>query len=125
MVLFSGIEIYAQRPIKKGEEITISYTSLLSSNRERRALLRTNWCFDCTCDRCSDPTERGTNLGTLVCKSCGEAAVLMESPLAFDSSYACSKCDASLGNFWLIHCRTYVGWVFSRAKLSAHLENTD
>ena len=93
-----SIEIRAQRRIEKGEEITISYTSLLSSTRRRRKMLSSNWCFDCECRRCADPTEFGSNLGTLRCQKCGIGSVRMKNPLDFESGYECDGCDAEISS---------------------------
>ena len=57
------ISIYSQVPIKSGEEITITYTSLLRPVLERREKLEYLWHFTCQCTRCQDPTELGTFIG--------------------------------------------------------------
>ena len=57
------ISIYSQVPIKSGEEITITYTSLLRPVLERREKLEYLWHFTCQCTRCQDPTEFGTFIG--------------------------------------------------------------
>ena len=59
------ISIYSQVPIKSGEEITITYTSLLRPVLERREKLEYLWHFTCQCTRCQDPTEFGTFIGKL------------------------------------------------------------
>jgi len=46
-----SIQIRAQRSLERGEEVSISYTSILTATAKRRALLKRNWCFDCTCQR--------------------------------------------------------------------------
>ncbi len=58
-----NISIYSQVPIKSGEEITITYTSLLRPVLERREKLEYLWHFTCQCTRCQDPTELGTLIG--------------------------------------------------------------
>ncbi|KAI1652353.1 SET domain-containing protein [Daldinia loculata] len=40
------------RPIKEGEEITISYIPNQATREIRQALLRKSWKFICTCNRC-------------------------------------------------------------------------
>ena len=74
------------------EEITISYTSLMTSTRTRRRLLRDNWCFECSCTRCRDPTEMGSHLGSLRCQQCREEGeeqgwMVMKDPMDFESEY--------------------------------------
>lgn len=43
------------------------YTNALWGTRERRAHLLSTKYFKCKCKRCSDATELGTNLSTIVC----------------------------------------------------------
>merc|ERR1719300_528912 len=54
--------LYAATDIKKGEKLTHSWTKnvLQTNTRERQKLLK-NICLNCECQRCSDPTEMGTN----------------------------------------------------------------
>ena len=59
----SSIRLRAQVDIKEGEEITIQYISHLFSNIVRREEILSNWMFQCSCSRCEDPSELGTDLG--------------------------------------------------------------
>lgn len=43
------------------------YTNALWGTRERRAHLLSTKYFECHCNRCSDATELGTNLSTVIC----------------------------------------------------------
>ena len=52
--------VRARSLIRLGEEISVQYLSALYGNFKRRKKIRDEWYFDCTCRRCSDPTERGT-----------------------------------------------------------------
>ncbi|TRY75019.1 hypothetical protein TCAL_07034 [Tigriopus californicus] len=95
------LALQAKVLIKKGDEITISYISPLQSTMRRQAKLRDKWFFECSCSRCQDPSENGTNLSSLKCK----ASVLNEdqpcqgiltSNLASKGSecaWTCSKCS--------------------------------
>ena len=67
LYLFVGIEIRAQREIKKGEELTIQYQSLFTGSRKRREMFRRVWYFDCECRRCQDPSELGSYLNAFIC----------------------------------------------------------
>lgn len=46
--------VYAVRPIRRGEEITIHY-GRAEPRAERRAWLKRNFGFDCSCEACSAP----------------------------------------------------------------------
>lgn len=102
----------AKMDIAKGEEITISYISILqvlllflSGNSvsqlifvnklqgrvKRRKKLREKWFFNCTCKRCLDPTEFGSHVSTLKCPSCtSDGLVIPKSGECEDQT--CTKC---------------------------------
>lgn len=56
--------------IPKGSIITTSYTQALKSTLMRREHLKQSKCFDCTCKRCSDPSELDTFIGAILCSQC-------------------------------------------------------
>merc|ERR1712123_308942 len=90
----------AQVPIPAGEEITIQYMTPMLGNVTRRRKIRKNWFFDCTCSRCSDPTELGTFASGVVCRDCikeGRDGVLLPlDSLDYDSEWRCSQDSCSL-----------------------------
>ncbi|XP_071534111.1 uncharacterized protein [Panulirus ornatus] len=92
--------VIASRPIKKGEQVTATYTHILSATTERRKHLRYGKFFDCMCARCSDPTELNTYFGALRCSQpgCG-GSILSTDPLrpANDAPWACDKCRYQVG----------------------------
>lgn len=51
---FTG-KLHATRDLAKGEEITISYTSITDPRAKRRAALAATYNFECTCRTCSLP----------------------------------------------------------------------
>jgi hypothetical protein len=51
---FTG-SVHAVRPIAAGEEVTVSYTHLLTSRDTRRARLRDSHLFECNCAFCCLP----------------------------------------------------------------------
>ena len=87
------LKVRAVRPITKGEEITDTYTSTMANTLYRRKQLKNTKYFDCSCPRCSDPTELGSHFSTLLCRApdCG-GFVLCRDPLDTSSSWACLKC---------------------------------
>jgi len=66
----NGISIKTSRPVKKGEELTICYTGLLTPNHIRQAVFKQTKHFECRCQRCCDPTERGTHPTAVLCTEC-------------------------------------------------------
>ena len=64
------LHLVAQTDIKAGQEITIQYMTPMLGNVQRQQKIRKNWYFDCSCARCSDPSELGTNLSGVVCEVC-------------------------------------------------------
>jgi len=71
------MEVYAQREIKKGDEIVISYTSLLTSLPRRQDKLACLWFFTCSCQRCVDPTELGSYMSSVACPACPKGGFLL------------------------------------------------
>lgn len=51
----------------RNEHLSTMYTNALWGTRERRAHLLSSKYFECQCNRCSDATELGTNLSTVIC----------------------------------------------------------
>ena len=53
-VMFEGrvASLRALRPIRKGEELSISYIELALPTSERRRMLQDGYCFHCQCSRC-------------------------------------------------------------------------
>ncbi|XP_076651495.1 SET and MYND domain containing, arthropod-specific, member 5 [Halictus rubicundus] len=81
--------------IKKGEHLSTMYTHALWATLARRAHLRDTKYFSCHCKRCSDPTELGTHLGTLICPQ-DNCFILPKDPLDFDSEWKCQSCPGTL-----------------------------
>ncbi|XP_063903884.1 SET domain-containing protein SmydA-8 isoform X2 [Zophobas morio] len=82
----------ATRPIKKGDLITVTYTQTLWGTLERRAHLKISKHFDCLCQRCSDPTEFGTYVGSIVCIRCQDGKTISCDPLDRQADWKCEKC---------------------------------
>lgn len=95
------ITVKAACSIKKGEHITTMYTHALWGTQARREHLKETKYFDCTCKRCSDPTEMGTNLSSLKCLGsetglCGGTQIPVD-PLNYKTEWACDKCVIKIG----------------------------
>lgn len=86
--------VKAVKPIRAGTELFSCYSGLLWGTPARRTHLYKTKHFLCKCDRCSDPTERGTLLGALKCFStqCPGCLLPIE-PLKLSSAWRCLECD--------------------------------
>lgn len=73
--------------------ISLSYCQPLQSTMQRRAYLRHSKCFDCLCQRCCDPTECETFIGSLICQRCKAANLLPDKPLDATSDWKCENCS--------------------------------
>ena len=73
----SRMEVYAQKMIKKGEEITITYTSLLTFAPDKKEKICNTWHFTCSCERCSDPSELGSFTSSVCCPGCPKKGFLL------------------------------------------------
>lgn len=86
--------VYAAMPIRKGAELTTTYTNLLWSTPSRRGHLLLTKQFPCTCLRCMDPTERGTYLAGIKCflKTCNGGLLLPTEPVSLSCPWKCNLC---------------------------------
>lgn len=91
--------VKAVKPIRAGAEIFSCYTGILWGTPARRAHLYKTKHFLCKCDRCSDPTERGTLLGALKCFSTECPGYLLPiDPLKSSSAWRCLQCEMRVPN---------------------------
>lgn len=67
------------------------YTHALWCTRTRREHLLNTKYFTCRCERCADPTELGTHLGTLQCP-CKKGLMLPNDPLNPNTDWSCNVC---------------------------------
>lgn len=94
-----SFRVSATRLIKKDEEIFTSYSQLLWSTNSRRMQNLISKQFLCTCKRCIDPTECGTNLSAIRCqnKACCGIVFPIES-INFRSNVKCTVCETIYDN---------------------------
>ncbi|XP_034481961.1 SET domain-containing protein SmydA-8 [Drosophila innubila] len=88
-----NIVFLAKRNIAKGEILSISYTQALRSTVQRRLHLKQVKCFDCTCARCSDPTELDTFAGSRMCEKCKVGKFISLNPLQNTANWKCQLCN--------------------------------
>ncbi|VVC31837.1 Zinc finger, MYND-type,SET domain [Cinara cedri] len=91
---FGCISVYAARKIAKNEHLSIMYTNALWGTRERQVHLMSTKYFKCSCKRCSDPTELGTNFSTIICnvKDFCKGNLTSKNPLDISSEWECDRC---------------------------------
>uniref|UniRef100_A0A182N405 MYND-type domain-containing protein n=1 Tax=Anopheles dirus TaxID=7168 RepID=A0A182N405_9DIPT len=87
MVLVATVDI------AEGAVIHASYTQPLLGTVQRRLALRQAKCFDCVCERCSDPAELGTHAGGFRCPNCRRAPglVLAVDPTNYRTAWRCQS----------------------------------
>ncbi|XP_041973687.1 SET domain-containing protein SmydA-8-like [Aricia agestis] len=86
--------VRAVKPIRAGQEIFACYSGMLWGTPARRLHLYKTKHFLCTCDRCADPTERGTFLAALKCFSSEcPGSILPIEPLKMNSAWQCLDCN--------------------------------
>uniref|UniRef100_A0A8D8X417 Protein msta, isoform A n=2 Tax=Cacopsylla melanoneura TaxID=428564 RepID=A0A8D8X417_9HEMI len=92
--------LIASMNIPKGFHISTMYTNALWGTQPRREHLAITKYFNCSCERCSDPTELGTYFSAMKClnehKDKDECWILPLNPLDNDSDWKCSSCSALL-----------------------------
>ncbi|XP_050670565.1 SET domain-containing protein SmydA-8-like [Leptidea sinapis] len=91
--------VRAVKPIPAGTELTTCYSGLLWGTPARRLHLFKTKHFWCKCDRCADPTERGTLLSALKCfePSCASSLIPIE-PLKSSTAWRCLDCGLRVPN---------------------------
>jgi len=93
------VRLRAQRKIKAGEEITIQYLSFMYGHLRRKSDIRDCWLFDCSCERCVDPTELGSKMSAHRCSldDCnGDVLPVHGSDFVIDD-WICYKCGKKYG----------------------------
>ena len=88
-----SIQVIAKVRIEAGQEITNQYMKADKPTIIRRTFLRQKWFFNCVCCRCSDPTECGSHLSSILCHKCG-GAVVPANCLDSQSDWSCLQCEA-------------------------------
>ena len=88
-----SVEIRAKVRIKADEEITNQYSKPDKCTLIRRHLMREKWFFDCSCPRCTDPTELGSHYSSLLCSNqkCS-GPIMSTNPLDNLANWACHLC---------------------------------
>ncbi|XP_073942058.1 SET domain-containing protein SmydA-8-like isoform X1 [Choristoneura fumiferana] len=85
--------VKASKHIQAGTEIFTCYSGFLWGTPSRQAQLYKTKHFLCKCDRCADPTERGTMLAALKCFSTECPGNLLPiQPLNTTSAWQCLEC---------------------------------
>ena len=84
--------LLAKRDIQKGENLTITYCTLLTNTPTRLQKLKKSKFFTCQCQLCHDPREKGTLMSALICPKC--QGILL--PKSFfqgqNQEWKCDKC---------------------------------
>ena len=78
-------------PVQAGDELTISYSPLFAGRLERQEDFLRNWFFECTCPRCCDRTDLGSNFDTRLCGSCGSNVLPVD--LSRRACWQCGTCS--------------------------------
>eukprot|EP00927_Polykrikos_kofoidii_P040386 TRINITY_DN34537_c0_g2_i2.p1 TRINITY_DN34537_c0_g2~~TRINITY_DN34537_c0_g2_i2.p1 ORF type:complete len:337 (+),score=57.12 TRINITY_DN34537_c0_g2_i2:59-1012(+) len=83
--------VYAMRPIKRNDEITISYIDTMQVRADRQEQLKDTYGFECRCEACAMPEEKRE----VSDQRRGRIAALNQEIKAFS---AMGKCDAVVEN---------------------------
>ena len=95
--------VSATTDIAAGEMISATYTQTLWGTMARRDHLKSIKCFDCSCERCSDPTELNTFVGAIRCTKCKVPERMLDGPymlstepLNQNANWKCDNCGYSI-----------------------------
>lgn len=93
------IEVVTAAPIKKGEMLTIFYSTrfALHGTLKRIVLMEEIAHFECKCSRCRDRTELDTFMSAVKCVDCDSDYLLPEKPTEIQSEWKCLnvKCGST------------------------------
>ena len=82
--------LHTIRAVRKGQQVSISYTELYAGRAERRMHLKQTKAFECTCERCAAPPAEDAALDGWRCGACqGREGGLGAVPT---SQAACVRC---------------------------------
>ncbi|XP_070490459.1 SET domain-containing protein SmydA-8-like [Chironomus tepperi] len=81
-------------PVKKGEQLTTTYTDTLKTTLERRKHLKQTKIFDCDCKRCMDASELSTYGSSWRCQRCFNGLIVSTNSLNNNSEWHCESCNA-------------------------------
>ena len=88
--------LFAREFIPSGTSVTHSYVRPFNPTNLRRLMLCAGKHFSCECERCVDPTEKGSYASAWRCRKCkessSEAFVVPELPLDLASMWKCESC---------------------------------
>uniref|UniRef100_A0A0K2V828 SET domain-containing protein n=1 Tax=Lepeophtheirus salmonis TaxID=72036 RepID=A0A0K2V828_LEPSM len=90
------LTVLSSKDILKDEEITISYLGPFHTTMQRQKILKRGKCFDCLCERCSDPLELGSFSSGIKCVYCSKGYFLAQNPLKRDSEWTCTECSSMI-----------------------------
>lgn len=96
--------------------ISLSYVQPLHATLQRRIYLRHSKCFECSCQRCRDPSECGTFIGSLQCSRCKSGKLVVENPFDSASDWSCLKCE------WQMNATNFQ---YIQKRLQFAIENID
>lgn len=85
------MKIYTNCDVEEGAMLTYCYTNPLLGTDERRQSLMIGKYFYCKCNRCMDPTELGSHMSSLRCRSCSKGYIVRTA-----TSWQCQECSSTL-----------------------------
>ncbi|XP_058831529.1 SET domain-containing protein SmydA-8 isoform X2 [Topomyia yanbarensis] len=97
------LSIRLTKDLKAGDPLTLSYAYTLQGTLKRRQHLYNSKFFWCRCERCSDPTEFGTNCSSLKCPKCPAGLVISTNPLEQNAEWECISCKHMISSKVVAH----------------------
>lgn len=90
------VVVKAAKNLKQGDHLATMYTHILWGTIARREHLKYTKYFMCTCSRCADSTELGTNFSSIKCQECISGYMTSAAPLDQLADWICSNCNSTL-----------------------------
>ncbi|KAG5880303.1 hypothetical protein JTB14_003703 [Gonioctena quinquepunctata] len=86
------LRVKASVDIPKNSAILFNYANSLHGSLDRKQHLREGKYFECSCNRCNDPSEMNTELSSLKCHTCRKGIIREIDPTIQKSDWQCSAC---------------------------------
>nr|XP_023026359.1 protein msta-like [Leptinotarsa decemlineata] len=93
------LRVKASVDIPKNSPVLFNYANALQGSLDRKQHLREGKYFECSCNRCNDPTELNTELSSLKCHACRKGLIRMMETTNLESDWQCSVCGKTFKHY--------------------------
>ena len=119
------LTVKAAVDIRQGEHLSTIYTQMIWGTAARRDFLKNTRFFLCTCRRCADPTELGTNFSAIRCQKCPNGFLMSGAPLDEKAMWICSSCSSIISSEEAMEINRLLGDEVDKALISPKVDELE